>query len=51
VYPTDGEEVDALMRAADMAMYQAKENGRNKYQFFTPRQNSAVEEAQPRRTR
>ena len=51
VYPTDGEEVDALMRAADMAMYQAKENGRNKYQFFTPRLNPTVEEAQPRRTR
>lgn len=28
-YPTDGKTVDALLHAADLAMYQQKENGRN----------------------
>jgi diguanylate cyclase (GGDEF)-like protein len=35
VFPEDGECVESLMQCADMAMYQAKELGRNNYQFFT----------------
>ncbi len=35
VYPNDGTDVDALLRKADTAMCQAKEQGRNSYQFFT----------------
>ncbi|GEM_PF-2132926 len=42
-YPTDGEDVDALMRAADTAMYHAKEKGRNNYQFFTSVLNEAAQ--------
>jgi diguanylate cyclase (GGDEF)-like protein/PAS domain S-box-containing protein len=41
LYPSDGEDADVLMRAADAAMYHAKENGRNNYQFFTARLNEA----------
>lgn len=37
--PTDSEEPGALMKYADLAMYRAKELGRNNYQFFTPAMN------------
>lgn len=44
LYPHDGEDADTLMRAADIAMYHAKENGRNNYQFFTQTLNKAARE-------
>src|SRR6185503_8155623 len=33
--PQDGDEVNAVLRLADHAMYRAKELGRNNYQFFS----------------
>lgn len=35
-FPQDGADLDALLNAADAAMYQAKDNGRKTYAFFTP---------------
>jgi diguanylate cyclase (GGDEF)-like protein/PAS domain S-box-containing protein len=34
LYPNDGDGMDQLVRNADIAMYHAKENGRNAFQFF-----------------
>ncbi|QGX39448.1 EAL domain-containing response regulator [Permianibacter aggregans] len=38
-YPDCSENVDGMMQAADMAMYQAKSEGRGQYRFFTAAMN------------
>jgi predicted signal transduction protein with EAL and GGDEF domain len=44
VFRVDGESVDALLKNADSAMYQAKEKGRNNFQFYCNNLNAAVNE-------
>lgn len=34
IYPDDGEDAETLLKHADMAMFYAKESGRNNYKFF-----------------
>ncbi|MGD0404854.1 MAG: EAL domain-containing protein [Candidatus Acidiferrales bacterium] len=46
VYPDDGPDSETLIKNADTAMYQAKENGRQSYQFFKPDMNIRAVERQ-----
>ena len=46
VYPDDGMDAETLIKNADTAMYQAKENGRQSYQFFKPSMNVKAVERQ-----
>jgi len=42
VFPEDGESAEILLKNADSAMYQAKDCGRNNYQFYEESLNRAV---------
>jgi diguanylate cyclase (GGDEF)-like protein/PAS domain S-box-containing protein len=46
VYPDDGLDSETLIKNADTAMYQAKEHGRQSYQFFKPAMNVRAVERQ-----
>jgi EAL domain-containing protein (putative c-di-GMP-specific phosphodiesterase class I) len=39
VFPADGSDSQALLKAADVAMYRAKDTGRNNYLYYSPTMN------------
>lgn len=46
IYPGDGEDAKTLIQNADTAMYHAKENGRNNFQYFKADMNRKAVERQ-----
>jgi len=44
IYPRDGENVTEIIKHADLAMYKAKELGKNHYHFFTEKLDHAIQE-------
>jgi diguanylate cyclase (GGDEF)-like protein len=42
LYPQDGDSVEALLKHADVAMYEAKRGGRSTYRFFEASMNEAA---------
>lgn len=42
VYPEDGNDLESLLKHADVALYQAKAAGRNTGEFFNPSMNAAA---------
>ncbi|OHC74502.1 MAG: hypothetical protein A3G18_11510 [Rhodospirillales bacterium RIFCSPLOWO2_12_FULL_58_28] len=36
IFPDHGDDVDVLLKCADLALYRIKESGKNDYQFFDP---------------
>ncbi len=43
VFPSDGDSVDVLLSHADMAMYNAKDSGRNQHLFYNQKMNDEAE--------
>ena len=44
IFPADGDSVDVLLKHSDTAMYHAKEQGRNNFQYYSNAMNAAANE-------
>lgn len=43
-YPADGDDIDSLLKNTETAMYQAKQEGRNRFKCFTPAMDTVMRE-------
>jgi diguanylate cyclase (GGDEF)-like protein len=43
IAPGDGSDPDMLLKSADIAMYQAKSDGRNRFRYFKPEMNALIQ--------
>lgn len=46
IFPDDGSDAETLLKNSDVAMYHAKESGRNNFQFYTEELNKSIHERQ-----
>lgn len=42
IFPADADDIDTLLQHADLAMYHAKTNGRDGFEFFSPDMNRQI---------
>jgi len=46
IYPDDSEDIEALFRCADVALYRAKERGRNTFEYYNEKLSTSAHAAQ-----